>query len=558
MKTILKIFLAPAVAALLVGCDLERYPYNEISADQLDATNIENITLGNYAKLKEEYYYKTIYQFGEYGGDNMTLSGPTSDNLFYHYTFTRLPNNHYTERVWQFTYQTIVNINSIIGVVAEGESAEKDQLLGENYFLRGFLYFHLCNIFGRPYTQDPTTNLGIPLKLTAKIDDFPERATVAKVYEQVVSDMEKGAQLMQSEKLNIYASKEVAQAFLSRVYLYMENWEKAIEYADLVIASERYKLLEGAAYESYTNPVPEQNTETIFAIRMVKDVDFKKYVMDWYSTGALYARIDNIGWGEMYPSATYLDLLDENMSDRRHAFIGPEKEGGKLRLSYVRFNDKDKNHQNVTNEVSEAGGVYTITENVGDYKSSAVQTETAPNGDTRYYVERKDDGEKYYVRVENIALRNGFPMRYIYKVSLQEGQSHLYSPVLIRFAEVYLNRAEAHAELGDESKALEDLNAIRRRANIPELTSADLTAERTLLGRVSEERRLELAWEGFRKYDIFRKRQTLDRGYPGTHQSGTSPVSKYPFTLPYTAVEIVELIPQSEMDAYPIALTQNP
>ncbi|MDR1342398.1 MAG: RagB/SusD family nutrient uptake outer membrane protein [Prevotellaceae bacterium] len=550
MKAILKIFLIPAVAAMLpAGCELERYPYNEISADGLDATNIENITLGNYAKLKEEYYYKTLYQFGEYGGDNITLSGTTSDNLYYHYSFRRLPDNHYTARVWQFTYQTVVNINSVIENVKEGESVEKDQLLGENYFLRGFLYFQLCNIFGRPYSQDAANNPGIPLKLTSKIDDFPLRATVEKVYEQVVKDMEKGAALMESKKINIFASKEVAQAFLSRVYLYMENWEKAIEYADLVISSGRYTLLEGSAYQHYTNPVPEDNTETIFAIRMVKDVDFKKYHMDEYSVGALYAVIDNQGWGEMYPSQTYLDLLDEHKFDLRHAFIVNDTENGELRLSYVV--DSADTYINVTSKLRLSGNEYTIIENPLLYKNTVVQQE--PMGG-RYYVERKDIDKRYYVRIENIALRNGFPKRYIYKVSLQEGQSHLYSPVLMRLAEVYLNRAEAYAELGNEGKALADLNVIRSRAGIPPLNSADLTPTRTLNDRVSDERRLELAWEGFRKYDVFRKKKVLDRRYPGTHLSG-SPVHP---TVSYDSPIIVEFIPQSEMDAYPIPLTQNP
>jgi tetratricopeptide (TPR) repeat protein len=549
MKTILKIFLISVAAALSAGCELERYPYDEISADQLDATNIENITLGNYAKLKEEYYFKTIHQFGEYGGDNVALSGTTSDNLFKHYTFRREKDNHYTARVWQFTYQMAVNINSTIEAVPEGESAEKDQLLGENYFLRGFLYFQLCNIFGRPYSHpDPAANLGIPLKLTSKIDDFPPRSTVAQVYEQVVKDFKKGEELMASQKINIFASKEVAQAFLSRVYLYMENWEEAAAYATKVIESGRYTLLQGSAYRSYTNPVPEANTETIFAIRMVKDVDFKNYHMDWYSTGALFATIDNIGWGEMYPSQTYLDLLDEHKSDLRHAFIVNDKENATLRLSYVLYTNNT--YQNITDTLEALPQGYKILENPGAYKSDMVQTETAANGDTRYYVER-NDGKKCYVRVENISLRNGFPKRFIYKTSMQEGQSHLYSPVLIRLGEVYLNRAEALAELGRDDEALADLNVIRARAEVPavsDFTTKDLKAW------IADERRLELAWEGFRKHDIFRRKQTMDRKYPGTHLSGEPVYLEVGWDAPY----IVEFIPQSEVDAYPTPLTQNP
>lgn len=544
--------MSAAAALLFAGCELDRMPYDEISAERLSAGNIEDITRGNYAKLKEEYYYKTLHQMGEYGGDNISLSGTTTDLLYNTYTYRRLLTNHYTADVWQFTYQMAVNINSIIEKVGEGESAEKDQLLGENYFLRGFLYFHLCNIFGRPYVQSPTTNLGVPLKLTSDINDFPPRATVAEVYATVVSDFKKGASLMSASKPNIYASKEAAYAYLSRVCLYMENWEGAKAYADSVITSGRYTLLQGEAYKTYPRVAPEDNSETIFAIRMMKDTDFETYHLGYYSVGAMYAKINNIGWGEMYPSSTYLDLIDQNEGDLRHAFIVNETEGADLLLSYV-HNPSENIYEYVTSKVERSGSNYTITEKASDYKSSTVGQEVQ-DGQTRYYVERQSDNQKYYVRIENVKPRNGYPMRYIYKCSLQEEQSHLYSPVMIRLAEMYLNRAEANAHLASDDAAIEDVNAIRRRAGIPERDLACLPGNTTLLDWVLEERRLELAWEGQRKYDIFRNGQTLDRRYPGTHLSG-SPV--YP-TLDPSSPAIVEYIPQREMDAYPAPLTQNP
>ncbi|MDR0414699.1 MAG: RagB/SusD family nutrient uptake outer membrane protein, partial [Prevotellaceae bacterium] len=158
------------------------------------------------------------------------------------------------------------------------------------------------------------------------------------------------------------------------------------------------------------------------------------------------------------------------------------------------------------------------------------------------------------VRVETVGLRNGFPRRYIYKVSMQEGQSHLYSPVLIRLGEIYLNRAEAYAELGRDGEALADLNVIRARAGIPPVAPGDITAQRDLKTWIDNERRLEMAWEGFRKYDVFRKKKNLDRRYPGTHLAGSPVYPEVAWDAPY----IVEYIPQSEMDAYPVPLTQNP
>ncbi|MDH6312124.1 hypothetical protein M2137_000887 [Parabacteroides sp. PFB2-10] len=556
MKTLLKSFLFMMAFLLLNSCDLERLPYDEITNENMDANSLETITLGNYAKLKEEYYYKTIHYVNEFGGDNVSLSGTTSDLFYNLYTFRRSRDNYYPGRVWKFTYQTIASVNNIIQELGEGESEVLDQVLGENYFLRGFLYFNLCNIFGRPYAQSPETNLGIPLKLTADLDDFPTRATVKEVYDQIVKDLLKAASLMGSEKTNIYASKEVAYAYLSRIYLYMGEWAKAKEYADLVIDSGRYTLLRGDTYQKYPRHVPESNTETIFAIRMVKDKDFQDYHMAWYSVGSVYAKINENGWGEMYPSSTYMELLNENESDLRHAFVVDQvKAPGVLWMLYVVGNESTNTYTYEHATVTKEGDEYVIdAASAALYTSDIVQKET-DNGKIRYYVTKKSDSKKYYVKIEEaLEDRNGFPIRFIYKVSLQEDQSHLYSPVYIRLAEIYLNRAEANYHLGNDAAALSDLNVIRERANIPELTLSTLPAGKDLLECILDERRLELAWEGHRKLDIFRNGFTLDRRYPGTHLSG-SPV--FPVVQP-TADIVVEYIPQAELDAYPTELIQNP
>lgn len=548
------------------ACDLDRLPYDQISNEKIDEGSVETITLGTYAKMKEEYYYKSTHYINEYGGDNVSLSGTTIDNFYYMYRYQRLPNNYYPANVWKFSFQMIANINSAIEMINEGESVEMDHLLGENYFLRGYHLFTICNLFGRPYAQNPKENLGIPIKLTSDINDFPPRATVFEVYEQVVKDLEKAASLMKDktddpnigiEKSSIYASKQVAHAMLSRVYLYMEEWQKSKDYADLVINSGRYNLLTGNEYANYPTFTPENNKETIFAIRMVKDTDYKKYHMAAYSVGSMYAEINGDGWGEMYPSESYLKLLSENESDLRHKFIQNQTlSDNSLWMIYVLDNDEKKTYDYVTNKVVAQGNSYEIVESPGIYTSSTVQTENV-DGKTKYYVVRSDNNKKYYVRIEKaIEKRNAFPKRFIMKCSLQEGQAQLWSPVLIRLAEVYLNRAEANYHLNKSADALADINVIRERAEIPLRNISDLPASKTVLDWVLEERRLELAWEGHRKLDIFRNGQTLDRRYPGTHLTGAA--NTVLTTIEPTEDIIVEYIPQDEMDAYPIELVQNP
>src|SRR5699024_3652714 len=117
--------------------------------------------------------------------------------------------------------------------------------------------------------------------------------------------------------------------------------------------------------------------------------------------------------------------------------------------------------------------------------------------------------------------RNGYPKFYIIKASQQEGIAQLWSPVISRLGEIYLNRAEAYAKSGEDELALKDINVIRERAGIPIYnTQNDIPEDMSVLDVVLEERRLEMAFEGWRKFDIFRNNETLERRYPGSHLDG--------------------------------------
>lgn len=74
----------------------------------------------------------------------------------------------------------------------------------------------------------------------------------------------------------------------------------------------------------------------------------------------------------------------------------------------------------------------------------------------------------------------------------------------IRMAELYLNLAECYAALGQEKEAISNLNIIRERAGIRDLTTADLTSEMTITDWVRNERFVELYEEGHRYYDLRR------------------------------------------------------
>lgn len=556
MKTIKKITFLSILSLSLAGCDLDTKPYQSIDVDQLTPGDVETLTLGTYAYMKSNNgIMRSAHYFGEYGSDNVSISGGSSDPLNNIHNYLRTTNNSRIADIWSYSYKTIININATLEVAPEGQSKEFDMVIGENYYLRAFHYFTLVNVFGQPYINNPETNLGVPIKLTTSLDDFPARATVKEVYDQIEKDLLKAIDMMTipegstiQPKNSCYASKEVAEALLSRVYLYMERWDKVLEYTNYVINSGRYRLLEGDSYKAYPTFVPEENNETIFAVRYTKDVD---YLPDYrpYMIGSMYAKIDGDGWGEMYPSDSYLRLLDLHPEDLRQTFIHKQTlDNGKYWFIYT---SKDNTYVKVPVTKSEDG--YTINEPAG-YQSDVVAKESYHGGTT--YTVTAIDGTKYYGRVEEeVDTRNDYPKYYMYKCSLQEGQAQLWSPIVSRLAEMYLNRAEAKYHLNDLQGALDDVNVIRKRAGIPEWTLTNLPQGSSVLDVTLEERRMELAFEAHRRLDIYRNRLTLDRNYPGGHISSGGPTS-----VKYDDKIVVEYIPQSEMLAYPNqgALVQNP
>jgi hypothetical protein len=158
-------------------------------------------------------------------------------------------------------------------MMVDEASASKELLhqLGETYYMRGLAYFYLTRVFGKPYYQSPETNMSVPI-INGKPEDIlsdgiqlPDRASVKEVYDQVVADLLKAEELMSVEKSAIYATKEAAQALLSRVYLYMSGTyenpnlqytDKAIEYANKVISSGRYKMLSRADFMKSNTLIP--------------------------------------------------------------------------------------------------------------------------------------------------------------------------------------------------------------------------------------------------------------------------------------------------------------
>lgn len=580
----------------MTGCNLDITMYDGVMEEQFDNKNLLELSQGSYRLLKNDGgLIDNGYYFWAFGADDVTWNGTSTGSTFKLYDYSRNIASSTTEYTWELGYRVIGNCNKIIEIIQGlGNESTREQtiMMGENYYLRALSYFLLVNEFAQPYSNNPTQNPGLPLKLTSDPNDLPQsRSTVAEVYDQVVLDLKDAITyltLQQGEtpKSNIYATKEAAEALLARVYLYMENWDGAWEMANKVITSGRFELERGNRFATYSQLIPEDNKETIFAVRRTLDKDD-----DGYSRmGSMYIRIDGSGWEEMSPSSRYLELLELHLNandmpqDLRSKFIVkryvedgvadytpvgyPNNVYEDWTFAYAVKQANTANYEYKQLDVEkQADGTFLITKDASKFQSATIQEE-AYNTGTRYYVVGQD-GNKYIGRIEpkvfDASTKRGksslFLVYAINKCSYQEQSKHLWSPIISRLAEMYLIRAEANYEKGGSVQAtLDDINILRERAGIPEWTMENIaTAEsgnpKDVHKIIEEERMLELAWEGHRRFDVFRWRHTMDRRYPGGHTIAQG--DKF-YEIPYNSPSVCEFIPQLQYDAYPYKLEQNP
>jgi len=563
-----KILILGTVISFLSSCNLDREPFASYTQEKIQEdqeASIEVLLNGCYGQLKN--WSDVMHRVGEYPGDNIMIRGTSTDSFYSFISYQHIPNNGRLSTLWNNSYKVISQSSDLIKIIPEGKSTASDQQLGEAYYLRGMIYFYLCRVYGRPYAQSPETNLGVPIinGLPADVIDLklPDRSTVKETYEQAISDLKKSELLMTESKSAAYATKEAAQAMLSRIYLYMSgtyespNQEfatRSIEYANKVIASGRYSLLSRTNFMKYNTYAPDsgEQTETIFAVKRVASEysGFDHY----YGIGGLYANIQGQGWGEMYASAEYLDLLRKAglKKDARWAFIDPQfaKDSAGNKIDAFRFivdvyssGGTQTGYNYVQQPLkTNPNGSYYIT--IGTTNYNLTEVNAAENQYSIVYEGKTYTGEKDFMML----LNRVYPMFYITKASLQNNDSHLHSPIISRLAEMYLNLAEAYAKKGDYANALINLNVVRERSIVGGgYTSLNST---NAAQRIDEERQLELAFEAHRGYDVYRNGQTMTRRYPGPHL----PLIDYPAT----SLRVVQFIPQSEINAYPGILTQNP
>lgn len=534
-----KLVLIGIAIITTVSCNMDFYRSDVMTSNMLADNPGAAVytTDGIYSLFKdtEEYRGKTIdgceyvrhlFQMTEFRGDNVCLSGETSDPLCQEIRlndFGSQKNIYYT---WWCAYKIIYAANSNIEALEKvSDPTDSDnQLLGENYFFRAIGHFQLMTLFAPQYVLG-RDNLGVVIRTSTDCSET-HRSTVGDCYDQIVKDFLKAAELMKSDSNargdKGFVSYNAARGMLTRVYLTMGKYQECLDLCNEMLGTNPAANLDPDLSNLYANA--RTSKETLWCIAHTATDNQQRG-----SIGSMYFSTNGtggVGWGEMYWSDPLIELFLRYPGDKRFdthfSLYGATNDGKKM--VHWPISDGTNNFRGnavVTDLTPNASGNVTFTYSGTSYTATKKSKPGVNNGYPQYFINYGGTETQVFVRdnTDKIAgIRNTYPQYYMSKYSWQDNEPMLSSPQVIRWGEIVLNRAEAEAKLGKTEDAIKDVNVIRKRAGIHEWSNfAECqTHEYTdIIDVVLDERRMELCFEGQRAYDLIRNNRPIDRRFAG-------------------------------------------
>ncbi len=263
-----KIFSIIFLTTMFISCsdELDTTSGRYATGDQVKESSLggQSLTEGAYSFLFDQSLSTRHDYFGLASIMLSTdLTGQDINQVVHHWfgwdykvqdrnaTYSRTRNN------WNFLYKLVNISNSIIKSTDPNSSDDNVRFSsGQGYALRAFAYHYLVRLYQHTYKGHEDAP-GVPIYTEVDAKGKP-RATVKEVYDFMVSDLKtavkalKGFERPNKSVINI----NVAQGILARVYLDMEEWDKAAEFAKK--AREGYPLMSSSAYKSGFNDINNQ------------------------------------------------------------------------------------------------------------------------------------------------------------------------------------------------------------------------------------------------------------------------------------------------------------
>jgi starch-binding outer membrane protein, SusD/RagB family len=499
-KRIIKVFTLLLVVTLFTACKkwVDYDPHEDFRTTELDylksETDYRTMAVSVYTPLQ---WLNQEVPVGDIASDNAVSGGENASDVLPlqqidDYTHTSV-NSTLTD-LWKSAYEGINRANYMhqykdrnpAGTAVE--FAGKQALYGEVYFLRAYYYFHLVRMFG-----------DVPLftekRLSLSESKTLKRTAKAEVYKQIEADLSAAVASLpavQVQKGRI--TKYAAQALLGKVYLYQNKFNEAASMLDNVINSNAFSLVPN--FGSIFLSSGENGPESVFEIQYSNTSPY--YNWSGQTRGQGNYAVQQTGIRGLNGSAAmpYAPGWSTNLPTQNLA--AAYTAGDQRKAVTVLDIEAYKN----------ANPSFNITYQVAPYKNTGLYNQK--------YLPRKGE------------------------TSGQLELNYLNNFRMIRYADVLLMAAEAYnrSSAPNDTKAQQYLNQVRERAFGN--TANNITATGTALrDAIWQERRLELAMEGHRFFDLVRTGQAASKiaGFvPGKHEV---------FPIPQQEIEIS-------------GLTQNP
>lgn len=289
------------------------------------------------------------------------------------------------------------------------------------------------------------------------------RKSKQEVYDFIVADLQNAASGLPLTPPEVgRVTSGTAKTLLAKVQMYQGNWQEVLDLTNDVIASGQYALHPN--YEELWRIQNENTEESIFEVQGSASANIGL----GYFTVTQGVR-GQWGWGFNSPSEDLVNAFNS--------------EGDEIRKN--------------ASIIFRGEVMYDNDEYANDPDVSAVVSEDAPN--PRY-------SEKVYTG----------------PLSVNQNEQNL---ILLRYADVLLMNAEANNELGNSSEALNKLNQVRNRVDLPNITT---TAQADLRKVIWKERRFEFAMEYDRYFDVIRQGRGQEEFGPLGFQSNKNEVFPIP------------------------------
>lgn len=427
----------------------------QITADDYfkNPADYDKMLIGAYSPLQWLWASPVI---GDIASDNAVTGGENATDVLGlqqidDYQITAV--NNYLTETWKACYEGINRVNYLEENKAKMDFAGKDEIYGQAYFLRAYYYFELVRFFG-----------DVPLFVERRLGatdskQFP-RTAKAEVYKQIELDLTNAiAVLPETHVEQGRITKYAAQALLGKVYLYQEKFDQAASMLENVVNGP-FQLVED--FGSIFLVSGENGPESVFEIQYSNLSPF----YDWTNPGRGQGNlaVQSTGIRNLTGSSPYGQGWSTNLPtvDLANAF-----EAG----------DQRKDVTILDIEAYKAGHPqFNITYLVAPYKNTGLYN------------------QKYHPRKG--------------ETSGQVELNYLNNNRTIRYADVLLMAAEANNRKTspDDQKAQLYLNRVRSRAFGDDLHAVNATGS-VLKEAIWKERRVELAMEGDRFFDLVRTGQ---------------------------------------------------